>query len=83
MLNDGPLYLDEKTSKYLDVAFYKLKVDWSKPNDQGRFVRERVEARQCVESDFAASVSEAKIYKRWKGYSLICPNLKDDDDFLI
>jgi len=67
----------------LDVAFYKLKVDWSKPNEKGRFTRERVNARECEERDFAASPREAQIYKRWIGFSLICPDLEDSDDFFI
>ena len=49
--NDGPVFLNEETSRYVDIFFAQEKIDWSLPHAQ-RYSAERIPARPCMQSDF-------------------------------
>ena len=45
--NDGPVYLNETISRYIDVSFAQETIDWNKPFGQ-RYKQTRIPAKQCT-----------------------------------
>ena len=45
--DDGPLYLNDTTSQYLDVFFAQETIDWTKPYNQ-RYEHKDIPARACT-----------------------------------
>jgi hypothetical protein len=76
---DGPIYLNETTSSYIDIFFSKEIIDWTKPfND--RYTSIRVPARACRQADFGFGKQQKYYFEGWIGFSLVCP---EDNSFLI
>jgi hypothetical protein len=71
-----PIYLDEETSRYMDIHFNDKTINWNKPHDE-RSTRKRIPARACNGADFGTDEVSANFYRNWKGFSLVCPELKN------
>ena len=74
---DGPIYLNDTISQYIDVHFEQETIDWKEPLEN-RYHGKRIPARACTIEDFGANDREKKVFENWsKGnFSLICPDLK-------
>ena len=73
--NDGPLIMNETTSRYLHIFFAQETIDWTKPYDQ-RYTSEKIPARACTADDFGYHPKQVEEYERWKDFSVVCPDLK-------
>ena len=80
--NDGPVPLDEQTSRYVDIFFAQEEINWSLPHAQRSSV-ERIPARPCTQSDFGHEPKHIQEFERWNGFSVICPDLKPGQGFFI
>ena len=80
---DGPIYLDEETSTYIDIEYYNKKIDWTKKHDDGRNTRQKIKAKQCSQDYFGDDKFAKTFYEGWTGFSLICPDLQKDDHLWI
>jgi hypothetical protein len=57
-------------------------VDWRNPYED-RYQTKRIPARQCTQEDFGTNEKQKKVFSSWKGFSLLCPDLKEGEGFFI
>ena len=71
--------------EYMDYYFVQEDANWYKPATDGRFNSKRLEARECIESDFGKddrNLGKA-IFESWAGFLLLCPDIKQRGDLII
>ena len=67
----------EKIKPYIRIYYQYTSIDWL-VSVQGEFSYKELPARACRQEDFGMHPDSIKEFKKWKGYSMICP---DFDNF--
>ena len=76
---------DPEVHLNMDMYFIKKKYDWYKYPDPSYVTFEEIPARQCTVDDFIDDHDEKgpELYDSWAGFSLICPDMPEDNDFYL
>jgi hypothetical protein len=80
--DDGPVFLDDATSQYIDIFFAQETVNWHL-SYKDRVKQNRYPAKYCTRDEFSPGIENDKIYAEWNGFTLICPDLKEGQGFRI
>ena len=76
-------YADEEVHKNIEIYYVQNNYDWYLYPDGEYLTVKEFPARQCTAEDFEDDHDDLGkgMWDSWAGFSLICPDLMDDEDF--
>jgi hypothetical protein len=69
--------IDDVLRTYIDIHFEQITNDYS-TGTKNNPKTERFEARACEQRDFGNTPPDIANYKKWDGFSIICPVFKEN-----
>ena len=58
-------------------------VQFEEDYENNTFTEKKYPVRECIESDFGDHEHAKEMFSIWKGFLLICPDLKEDDVLML
>jgi hypothetical protein len=72
-LSEQDPYVDDlEVSRFVDIYFEFMTVDWNKPKKGGRYTKIRIKSKKCEAKDFGPSEDDEKLFATWTGISIVC-----------
>ena len=69
--------INDELRTYIDIYFEQIYNDYSTGAKNNQKV-ERFEARACEQRDFGNTPTDIANFKKWDGFSIICPVFKEN-----
>ena len=73
------MFLTADLEKYIKLDFIEETNDYYASDPTKSVKKRHFKAKNCTQSDFGKSKKDMKNFQDWKGYSLICPDIKAED----